>query len=147
LAACLFASVCATVQPAGGKLPTTEAGIRDSFGVPADWKIQYQDESGAAITAAQFEARAGKNTSVALIKNPEKHTFTMKLEKPGAGAVAKPVTSLPPLDFHDIAGRPVSNQTLAGKPTLLSFFFAECVPCIKEVPILNAFRRKHPEYN
>jgi hypothetical protein len=30
---------------------------------------------------------------------------------------------------------------------LLSFFFAECVPCIKETPILNAFRRKHPEFN
>jgi hypothetical protein len=29
----------------------------------------------------------------------------------------------------------------------LSFHFAACAPCIREVPALNAFRRKHPEYN
>ena len=35
---------------------------------------------------------------------------------------------------------------LQDKPTLL-FFFAACVPCVLEVPILNAYRREHPEYN
>jgi thiol-disulfide isomerase/thioredoxin len=144
--ACLFAGIGAWAHPAD---PTTmsEAQYRESFGVPADMKIQYQDERGKALSHDEFVTRMKKGMSCALIKDPAKHTFTMKLVNPGDIAVAKPVTSLPPLDFHDIAGRPVSNKTLAGKPTLLSFFFAECVPCIKEVPILNAFRRKHPEYN
>ena len=41
----------------------------------------------------------------------------------------------------------IRSADLAGRPTLLSFFFETCVPCIKEVPVLNAFARKHAEYN
>lgn len=56
-------------------------------------------------------------------------------------------TRLPGLDATTLDGRRVRNADLAGKPTLVSFFFAACVPCIKEAPVLNAFAARHRELN
>jgi peroxiredoxin len=54
---------------------------------------------------------------------------------------------LPTLDAEDLDGRRVRNADLAGRHTLVTFYFATCVPCIKEVPALNTYRRAHPDLN
>jgi thiol-disulfide isomerase/thioredoxin len=54
---------------------------------------------------------------------------------------------LPTLDTTTLDGRRVRNADLANQPTLVSFFFATCVPCIKEAPVLNAFAARHKEIN
>ena len=56
-------------------------------------------------------------------------------------------THLPALDARDLTGRPVRSVYHGGKHTLLSFYFSSCVPCIQEVPALNAYREAHPELN
>ena len=53
-----------------------------------------------------------------------------------------PVAELPPFELRDLAGKPVNAASLKGKPTLINFYFAECVPCILEVGPLNQFRRR-----
>ena len=54
---------------------------------------------------------------------------------------------LPAFDATTLDGRHMRNADLANRPTLVSFFFATCVPCIKEAPVLNAFAARHPEFN
>ena len=54
--------------------------------------------------------------------------------------------SLNAFDFKTLDGKRAQSGDTQRRPMILSFFFAECVPCIEEVPILNAFARKHPEY-
>jgi peroxiredoxin len=61
--------------------------------------------------------------------------------------VASAPTHLPDLEARDLTGRPVRNFNFGGKLTLLNFYFSDCVPCIQEVPALNAFREAHPELN
>ena len=45
------------------------------------------------------------------------------------------------------AGKRVTDKSLRGKPTLISFFFARCVPCIREVGPINKFAAEHPHMN
>lgn len=63
-------------------------------------------------------------------------SFTFKL-KPGA--------KFPSFKLTTTDGRTVDNSVLLGHSTLINFFFGECGPCIKEVPALNTFARKHPD--
>ena len=51
-----------------------------------------------------------------------------------------PVTEIPPFDLKDLAGKRVTSASLKGKPTLVSFFFSTCVPCILEVRADQSFR-------
>jgi len=44
-----------------------------------------------------------------------------------------PVTEMPPFDLRDLAGKRITAASLKGKPTLVSFFFSTCMPCILEV--------------
>ena len=143
IACILFA--CASV--AAGGAPKTVASLREAFRVPADAKVLFQSEDGVELTEAEFSRRLATAANVNLVKNPDDGTYTLALAKPGEFRKPPPITSLPRIDLTDLGGKRIRNADLAGKPTLVSFFFAECAPCIREVPAFNAFRRKHPEYN
>jgi cytochrome oxidase Cu insertion factor (SCO1/SenC/PrrC family) len=54
---------------------------------------------------------------------------------------------MPPFDLRDLAGKRVTSASLRGKPTLVSFFFSTCVPCILEVQPLNRFAAARPHMN
>ena len=58
-----------------------------------------------------------------------------------------PVTAIPPFDLKDLDGRRVTSGTLEGKPTLVSFFFATCLPCILEVEPINRYAAARPQMN
>ena len=54
---------------------------------------------------------------------------------------------MPPFDLKDLQGRRVTSASLRGKPTLVSFFFSTCVPCILEVEPINRFAAARPHMN
>jgi cytochrome c biogenesis protein CcmG, thiol:disulfide interchange protein DsbE len=41
----------------------------------------------------------------------------------------------------------VTSASLEGKPTLINFYFAKCVPCILEVGPLNTYATSRPDMN
>ena len=53
---------------------------------------------------------------------------------------------MPPFELRDLAGKRVTAASLKGKPTLINFYFAQCVPCILEVGPLNRFRGRASEH-
>lgn len=55
-----------------------------------------------------------------------------------AGAPAVAVT-LPALD----GGAPVRLRDYARRPVLINFWASDCLPCIKEMPLLNAASARH----
>jgi thiol-disulfide isomerase/thioredoxin len=72
----------------------------------------------------------------------------LAMQMAGAAAPQPPGTAhFPALDATTLDGHRVRNADLATRPTLVSFFFAACVPCIREAPVLNAFAARHPEIN
>ena len=48
-----------------------------------------------------------------------------------------PVSSLVKLD-----NKPITINDLKGKPTLINFWFANCKPCIEEMPVLNKIKEQ-----
>ena len=45
------------------------------------------------------------------------------------------------LSFVTVDGPPLAMSTLRGKPLVLNFWATWCVPCVTEMPILDAFAR------
>jgi thiol-disulfide isomerase/thioredoxin len=124
-----------------------EKQFRESMDLPSDAAIEFVGEDGAHLTSDEFaSAMMKQGVSAAVEKDPTGKKFTLRLAKANTDAGAVPAF-LPELDATNLAGQPVRSADLAGRPTLFNFFFSTCVPCIKEVPFLNEFRRKHAEYN
>jgi thiol-disulfide isomerase/thioredoxin len=115
-------------------------------------KITLLDMYGKAVTEEQFMALPGSF-------NVEKHknadgTIDMVLRrndpnekpKPAAAPVALKVgDTLPEFALKGLDGQIVNSKSLRGRYSVLSFYFAECGPCIHEVPQLNALAKAHPD--
>jgi thiol-disulfide isomerase/thioredoxin len=123
-----------------------EAQVRKMLGLPDDAKMRYLADDGTQMTFEAFSAKLARATFEVKTDRATGMT-TLQLTEIGGRREIGAVTKLPPLDAKTLGGRPLRNSDLAGKPTIVNFFFATCVPCIKEVPVLNQFARKHPEFN
>lgn len=51
------------------------------------------------------------------------------------------------LSFVDMDGKTHSSESFKGNLVFLNFWFTKCAPCIKEMPDLNALRKKYKDYN
>ncbi len=138
--------LCSVACLAADKPALTEAQLRSMFEVPAGVRLLYKDEDGSTIPFETLARRMMEHKPAMMIKDLAKHEYTLTLQKSSLPPPPK-IARLLDFDLKDLGGRQVRSSDLLKKPALISFFFDECVPCIKEVPILNAFARKHPEYN
>ena len=143
----LLSCACGVSAAADQAPAVSEEQFRQMLHLPADAKLVYQAEDGSALTYPEFKKRADTHVGFEIIKDLTKGTATLRFGSHFKGSEEKIATRMPAIDFTDIAGRRIRSADLAHKPSLFSFFFDSCVPCIKEVPILNAFARQHPEYN
>jgi thiol-disulfide isomerase/thioredoxin len=147
LISCAAAGFCACSRPAeveaqaSGKGAETERMLRDALQLPADTRLIFEDESGAPLTADQLAQRMQEGIKFTQHRDDAANTMTLRIEpKPEV------IERLPEFDLVRLDGGRVTNADLMGQPALVNFFFETCVPCIKEVPALNEFRRKHPEF-
>ena len=53
--------------------------------------------------------------------------------------------NLPDLVLSSADGTTVSTATLIGKPIMINFWSVGCIPCIEEIPHLNALKSKYGE--
>ena len=114
-------------------------------------KVQYHDEQGRALSFDAFFALVMKGRSFGY-EHEGRVSADFRLDPVNAAPpkqVALPALkagdAFPAFALKTAAGVPVSNTALRGRLTLVNFFFADCVPCIAEIPALNAYARHHPE--
>ena len=148
LAAGLFAGSAAAQQAPS----MSDASFRASMALDGYARVEYRDADGKAIDFDAFLKAVAAGKSFSMVKESDHSLATVKVsagtaqEKPSAPRGPAVGTALPPLDagMRTLDGQAFADALLRGHRTLLSLFFAECVPCIAEVPALNAFAKAHP---
>jgi hypothetical protein len=149
--ALLVCTLAAVSVFAADRPPLTESDFRGTLGVPEKVRLSYR---GPDCNSLSFEAftkemhEPGINADVDRALDGAAITLTAK-RRGGKACPAPypPVTELPPFDLPDLAGKRVSAASLKGKPTLINFYFAQCVPCILEVGPINGFAAERPHLN
>lgn len=47
---------------------------------------------------------------------------------------------LPEFELSTLNGKKLNSESLKGKPTVINFWFSNCLPCIEEMPLLNKIK-------
>jgi peroxiredoxin len=131
--------------------PLTEDSFRANMGFAHGTPLTYRSLDcgvvGYDAFAKQME-QTGAHADLDRSPDSDAVTFTVRLRgQPRCPAPYPPITQLPEFDLRDLGGKRVSSASLKGKPTLISFYFAACVPCIREVGPLNEFAKARPGVN
>ena len=129
----------------------TEANFRKKLGIGPDVRLDYRNLECKPVDFAGFVADMRKPGAHADVdRDVDGKAVTMSAKLKGMAACPSPyppITTMPPFDLEDLSGKRVTSASLKGKPTLVSFFFSSCVPCILEVQPLNRFAAARPHMN
>lgn len=133
-------------------LAQAERDFRVQMKLQAYPQVRYLDADGRQLDFAGFLAKAAGGMEYAVSRNATTHVATVRLRKPrapGEQIVVQPGPwrgmDVPEFSGTTLDGKRVDNAMFAGRWTMLSFYFADCAPCIKEVPALNGFQAAHPD--
>ena len=139
-------SVAEREAPPASKM--TEADFRKGMALEGVKEVRYVGEAGEALSFADFIAIVQAGRSFRKEMNADRSLAVMTVNPKGANppepaeSRAQPINfpvsaDLPPIRNKDLGGR-LNVLANGRRPTLVSFFFPDCVPCIQEVPALNA---------
>jgi cytochrome oxidase Cu insertion factor (SCO1/SenC/PrrC family) len=129
----------------------TEANFRKHLNLAPSAKLEYRDLDCKPVNFAGFVEgmrQPGAHADVERAVDGSAVTMTVKLRGMApCPSPYPPVTTIPPFDLKDLDGKRVTSASLKGKPTLVSFFFATCLPCILEVEPINRYAAARPQMN
>ncbi len=143
---CVIASAAVFAAPS-----LTESEFRATLGAADTVRVSYRGLDCQPLSFDEFAramAEAGVRSDVERAVDGTAVTVTVR--RKGAAVCSSPyppVAELPPFELRDLAGKRVNAASLRGKPTLINFYFAECLPCIREVGPLNGFAAARPGMN
>jgi len=129
----------------------TEQSFRATLGIGPAVRLSYRDLECKPVDFKGFAAamsREGAHADVDRADDGSAVTMSVKLRgaKP-CPSPYPPLVAMPPFDLKDLGGIRVTSASLRGKPTLMSFYFSRCVPCILEVGPINRYAAAHPQMN
>jgi thiol-disulfide isomerase/thioredoxin len=130
-------------QKAAGKPPTlAEISEQFRFQVPgeADVMLRIMESDPRMPTFMTRHATTGEITSVnveTILAHPK---FGKALERTITGWEGQPA---PAFSVTTYDGKPLTSESLAGKPHLLYFWFTGCPPCVRTSPLLAELDRAY----
>jgi thiol-disulfide isomerase/thioredoxin len=129
----------------------SESDFRASLGAADNVRLSYRGLDCQPLgfdEFAQAMSEAGVHSDIE--RAVDGTAITVTVRRRGGNICSSPyppVAELPPFELRDLAGKRVSAASFKGKPTLINFYFAACVPCIREVDPLNHFAASRPGMN
>jgi len=109
-------------------------------------EVHYLDANGKPLQYPAFAQQLSEGRDYSLTSDSTTHAAMLRLRPPGTTTGAGRFSfgrgsAFPPFELPSLQGKTVRLGDLKGRYTLVSFFFAECAPCVAEVPVLNAFAK------
>jgi peroxiredoxin len=124
-----------------------------TLGLGTSPQIRYLDANGKPLDYAAFAQELHERRSYSVTRDKQTSMAVLRLRPAGAHA-GEPGRfafgrgdAFPPFELPSLQGSVQRLSGFHGRYTLVSFFFAECAPCIAEVPTLNAYAREHGDMN
>ena len=122
------------------------------------YAVIYKDENGKTIPFSVFAEFVSAGKSFKDLKRPETLTAEISIIAESSATVAPGNNKksgvliangglMPALKYRDLNGSQHKLSNNNSRYTLLSFYFSECAPCIKEIPELNTYATKHKDIN
>lgn len=134
-----------------------EAALHKRWLVEPGTPVRYLDQQGKAISFDEFSTQLKARAAVSKTTVDKAVVFQLQrpmTEEERAAAMKsmntakiKPGEPLPDFTLTGLDDKRYDKAALAGRVTVISFFFEACAPCVAEVPALNRFRELHPELN
>lgn len=118
--------------------------------------ISYRDIDGKEISAQQFADLRKDRQPIIVTKRGKGQDMVAILSITSAEAIKamappppilKAGEQFPAFQLARLDGAAFDNASLRGRYSLINFYFAECAPCIKEVPELNALAKQRADMN
>jgi peroxiredoxin len=151
LTGCCYALLLVGAQAFAENTPSTEAAFRQELGLRWDVSLAFRGLDCSSVTYKKFsEAMREPGVSTDVDRAVDGSSLTLTVQRRGGKSCPSPyppVTEMPPFELRDLGGKPVTAASLKGRPTLMNFYFAHCVPCILEVGPINQYAAQHPEMN
>lgn len=128
----------------------------------AQYAVVFHDAAGKPVDLPAFVAGAEQGQQFVRNLDKQAHVATLTLLPIGAhergsmptslfaghgmsfAAIPAPGTVFPRLNLVKVGGGRIDTADLAGQPYVVDFFFADCIGCIEELPVLNAYHREYP---
>lgn len=106
--------------------------------------VHYLDAAGKPLDYAAFAQQLGQGRNYSSTIDSKANAAMLRLRPSGTTTGAGRFSfgrgsAFPPFELPSLKGDTQRSSDLHGRYTLVSFFFADCAPCIAEVPVLNAF--------
>ncbi|MBM3498175.1 MAG: redoxin domain-containing protein [Armatimonadetes bacterium] len=119
--------------------------MTQAFKMELTWVERYQDvrvNGGVSSEAFRFRPRAGDRRVEQLSEVPMPEPEPMPLPAPGPGDLTGQVA--PDFTLPDLDGTSVTLSQLRGRPVLLYFWDSLCVPCLAQLPDIQALHLEQP---
>jgi peroxiredoxin len=130
-----------------------EAAFLVTLQLGASPQVRYLDSNGKPLDYAAFAQQLNERRSYSISRDNQAGMAVLRIRPPGAHAGEPGRFSFgrgdafPPFALPSLQGGTQRLSDFHGRYTLISFFFAECAPCIAEVPTLNAYAQQHGDMN
>jgi len=146
------ASLIAKDQTTEEKLELLLKGVSQHLEVNEE-QIKFKNESGIFVSKNTFIELYKNNKNISInhdgdLIDDAKNEVSLRLlsEEQIQASKDEKMTSLkngdqfPGFSFFNTNNKNVDLNSLKGKPTLISFYYSTCIPCIAEVPVLNQLK-------
>lgn len=148
LHATMLVAVFLTASPHAAQASDDQQHFEASLQLGASPSVRYLDAAGHPLSYAAFAQQLGEGRNYSSTSDKQAGTAVLRIAGPAPGHRSIRMAfgrgdAFPPFELPATVGGPLRLSTFRGRYTLISFFFAECAPCIAEVPTLNAYARQH----
>lgn len=154
LAPFLLLLICFTSAVHAITLGPDEQHFVASLHLGAAPQVRYLDANGRPLDYAAFAQQLSAGRRHYSITRDSHAGLAMLRLRPAGARAGEPGRFafgrgdvFPPFELPSLQGGMQRLSDYRGRYTLVSFFFAECAPCIAEVPTLNAYAREHDDLN